>query len=434
MSNVRSSAADVVRQVLAGQSLADALPSALAKLPPNQHALLKALCFGTLRWFHRLEFILQQLAHRPIKNAQIHALALIGLHQLAFMAVKPHAAVAETVAAAGSKTWARPLLNALLRNFQRRREALETAADADFEAAVSHPAWLRRRLERDWPRQAAAILTANNRQPPMTLRVDLARIDRERYRNRLLDEGMTALPVAGVDSALILARAVPVEALPGFAEGLVSVQDAAAQLAASLMDLRPGQRVLDLCAAPGGKTLHLLESCSGFSEIVAVDISETRLARIRENLARAARKEAGVALICGDARSPADWWDGKPFDRILADVPCSATGVIRRHPDIKVLRREEDIAALVEGQQEILRQVWPLLAEGGRLVYATCSVLPEENEAQIRDFLQAHPEARCAPIEGAWGEDRRGGRQILTGGEPDMDGFFYACLEKCASS
>lgn len=432
MSNVRAIAAQVIRQVLAGQSLAEVLPPALTQVPAAQHPFFKALCFGTLRWYHRLEFILDQLLHRSIQDPEIHALALVGLHQLAFMTVKPHAAVSETVAA-GRKAWARSLLNALLRGYQRRREALEAAADADCEAAVSHPAWLRRRIEQAWPHQAQAILVANNRQPPMALRVNLARISREAYSQRLSDLGLVAHPVGTVDSALILEQPVPVAVLPGFAEGLVSVQDSAAQLAAPLLAVQPGQRVLDVCAAPGGKTLHILESCPQLEELVAVDSSPARLMRIRENLARA-KEMSRVRLICADAREPEAWWDGKPFDRILVDAPCSATGVIRRHPDIKVLRRESDVAASAALQREILAAVWPLLAEaGGLLLYATCSLLPEENEAQIQAFLKCHPDARCVAIEAPWGEATGCGRQILPGAQ-DMDGFFYARLEKCAGS
>lgn len=429
VNNVRACAAQVVGQVLAGQSLTEALPAALNRVPSAQHPFLKALCFSTLRWYHRLEFMRKRLLHRPIKDPQVGALVMVGLHQLAFMAVKPHAAVAETVAAA--KPWARSLINAVLRGYLRQQEALEAAADADYEAAVSHPAWLRHRIEQAWPKQAAAILAANNRHPPFSLRVNLARISREAYRQRLIDQGLVVRTVAAADSALILEQPVPVEGLPGFAEGLVSVQDAAAQLAAPLLALQPGQRVLDVCAAPGGKTLHILESCLELKEVVAIDVSRERLARIWENLSRAQASKA--RLLCGDARKPQDWWDGRPFDRILVDAPCTATGVVRRHPDIKLLRRESDVAALAQGQRAILDAVWPLLAPRGLLLYATCSLLPEENEVQIQAFLRDHPDARSVPIEAAWGEATGCGRQILPG-EQDMDGFFYARLEKCAGS
>lgn len=425
VSHVRALAARVVCQVLAGRSLSEVLPAALVGVPKAQHSFFKALCYGTLRWYPRLEFILGQLLRRPIKEADVHALALIGLHQLGHMAVKPHAAIAETVSAA--KPWAKSLVNGILRNYQRRREELEALADADYEAEFGHPCWLRRKIEQAWPKQAAAILTANNQQAPLVVRVNLKRISRQAYSDRLAKQGLSARPVAGVDTALVIEPPVPVENLPGFAQGLVSVQDAAAQLAAPLLVAQPGQRVLDVCAAPGGKTLHILESCPEIAELVAVDIAPKRLEKIQENLIRA--RLSKVSLRCGDARRPQDWWDGELFARILVDAPCTATGVIRRHPDIKLLRRESDLATLVRLQRDILEAVWPLLSVGGVLLYATCSLLPEENEAQIQAFLSAHPDARCVPIEAEWGAVTGCGRQIWPGG--DWDGFFYARLEKC---
>ncbi len=424
MSEVRARAAWLVRRVLAGQSLFEALPLALKGLPRSQHAFLKALGFGTVRWYHRLAFILRQLLHRPLRDKETHALALVGLYQLAFMAVKPYAAVAETVAAA--KPWAKPLINALLRSYQRQRKVLEALAEADYEASFSHPSWLRQKIEQAWPKQAQAILTANNQQPPFTVRVNLARVSRAVYAKQLRVQGLKARELDWVDSALIVEPAVLVEDLPGFAEGWVSVQDAAAQLAAPLLAVEPRQRVLDVCAAPGGKTLHLWESCPGLAELVALEIAQERLERVKENLSRGGADK--ITLICADARDPKSWWEGKLFDRILVDAPCTATGVIRRHPDIKLLRREQDIPSLALLQCEILTAIWPLLAPGGRLVYATCSLLPEENEEQVLTFLKTHADAREVPIEASWGGALKCGRQILPG--EDADGFFYACLEK----
>ncbi|BCX89758.1 16S rRNA (cytosine967-C5)-methyltransferase [Methylomarinovum tepidoasis] len=432
MSRLRRLAADVVRRVEEGQALDEALVAIVPQdLAGRDRAWVQAACYTTVRWYHRLDFILCQLLAKPLKDRRIRALALVGLAQLGHMAVKPHAAVAETVAAAGRrKAWARSLLNAVLRNYLRRRDELETAADADYEAAYSHPAWLRRRIEAAWPEEVLGILQANNRQAPMTLRVNLQRIEPDAYRRQLAQAGLDARPVPGVPSALVLSRPVPVEALPGFAEGWVSVQDAAAQLAASLLDLRPGQRVLDLCAAPGGKSAHMLEICPGLAELVAVDAVAERLEKVRENLRRG-RFDTPVTLVCGDARRPRDWWGGRPFDRILIDAPCSATGVIRRHPDIKLLRRDADIAALACTQAEMLAACWPLLRAGGRLVYATCSILPEENAGQLAAFLSAREDARVIPLEADWGRESGPGRQILPG-EREMDGFYYACLERCA--
>ncbi len=431
MSRLRRIAAEMVLQVTQGRALDEALTPALAGLRDRERAWVQAACYTTVRWYHRLDFILGRLLDRPLKDRRIHSLALVGLAQLSRMAVKPHAAVAETVAAAGRrKPWARSLLNAVLRSYLRRRDELEAAADRDDEAAYSHPAWLRRRIEAAWPQAAVGVLEANNRQPPMTLRVNLQRQGRETYRQHLARAGFEASPVPALPSALILTRPVPVTALPGFAEGWVSVQDAAAQLAAFLLDLQPGQRVLDLCAAPGGKTVHILETCPGVAELVAVDGDGERLQRVRENLRRWGG-DAPVTLICGDALRPRDWWDGRPFDRILVDAPCSATGVIRRHPDIKLLRRETDIASLARTQAEILQACWPLLAEGGTLVYATCSVLPEENAEVVTAFLAAHRDARALPVAASWGRESGPGRQILPG-EQDMDGFYYARIRRCA--
>jgi 16S rRNA (cytosine967-C5)-methyltransferase len=423
VSEVRARAAWLVSRVLAGQSLSKALPLALKGLPKSQHALLKALGLGTVRWYPRLAFLLRQLLHHPIQDKETYALALVGLHQLAFMAVKPHAAVAETVAAA--KPWAKPLINALLRNYQRRQEALEALAEADYEASLSHPSWLRHKIEQAWPKEAQTILSLNNQHPPFTVRVNLARIPRALYAKHLKAQGFKVRELKWVDSALIVEPAVPVEDLPSFAQGWVSVQDASAQLAAPLLAVEPGQRVLDVCAAPGGKTLHLWESCPGLAELVAVEIAEERLERLKENLSRGGAK---VTLICADARDPKSWWNGRLFDRILVDAPCTATGVIRRHPDIKLLRRAQDVLAFALLQRQILDAIWPLLAPGGRLVYATCSLLPEENEEQVLAFLKAHADAKEVPIEASWGRRLKCGRQILP--REDADGFFYACLEK----
>ena len=428
MSQVRHLAARVVVQVLGGKSLDDTLPPLLERTDPKDRALLQAISYTTVRWYHRLHFILRRLLNKPLKDREIQALALVGLAQLSKMEVKPHAAVSETVAAAGRKTWAKGLLNALLRNYLRRHEELERAADQDYEAAFSHPAWLRRRIERAWPRQAGEILVANNRQPPMVLRVNLTRISREDYVRILQDTGIEAMPLAQVASAVKLAHTVAVTGLPGFAEGLVSVQDGAAQLAAPLLELQAGQRVLDVCAAPGGKTMHILEHCPEVGEVVALDIDPGRLARVRENLDRLGR-DLPVKLLCGDARDPESWWDGRPFHRILLDAPCSGTGVIRRHPDIKLLRRDGDISALARLQGQILTAVWRLLAPGGMLLYATCSILPEENARQMEDFAVRHPDARPVAIGAGWGVSSGLGRQILPG---EMDGFYYARMGKCA--
>jgi len=426
--NTRALAADALRRVtVEGQSLTAALDDILPGITQhNDRAFVQALCFGVARWYFRLDFILRQLAAKPIRDEQIRLLALLGLYQLEYTRVKPHAAVAETVEAAGGKRWAKPLLNGVLRSYQRERERLLALAALDESAASAHPPWLIGRIRASWPDDCAALLEQANQPPPMTLRVNHRQGGREDYLERLREAGLAAQACRFAPTGLTLESPVATERLPGFAQGRISVQDEAAQLAADLLDLRPGLRVLDVCAAPGGKTLHILESQPDLAEVVALDIAPERLGRIRENLARAGLQ---ATVLRGDAARPQDWWDGRPFDRILLDAPCSATGVIRRHPDIKLLRRPEDIAQLQDLQRRILASIWPLLAEGGLLLYATCSILQEENEQQVAGFLSRHPEAKEAPITADWGRPGVCGRQILSG-EQGMDGFYYARLAK----
>jgi len=373
-----------------------------------------------------LDYILSQLLDKPLKDAEVKALALVGLYQLRYMRVKPHAAVSETVLAARKKPWAKSLINAVLRTYLREQEELEHKADKNQVAALSHPDWLIKQIERDWPEQALNIFLENNLQPPMVLRVNLAKVGREQYLQLLTGQNIEAEIVSFCPSAIKLDKPVPVDILPGFADGLVSVQDTAAQLAAGLLDVRPGHRVLDVCAAPGGKAAHILESQPQLKELVAVDIDESRMHRVSENCQRL---KLQATLVVGDAGNPSSWWDGKPFNRILLDAPCSALGVIRRHPDIKLLRRAEDIQQLQALQQSILKAVWPLLASGGLMVYATCSILKQENERQVKAFLAEHNDAVELPIDADWGTSGACGRQIFTG-ESAMDGFYYACISK----
>ncbi len=433
--NTRLVAARVLSRVLQdGQSLTSALDQAFSGMEATKdRAFIQALCYGVCRQFHRLDFILSQLLDKPLKDAEVKALALVGLYQLNFMRVKPHAAVSETVLAARKKPWAKSLLNAVLRTYLREQEGLENKAEKFQSAAVSHPALLINQIEQDWPDQAPQILLENNLQPPLVLRINLAKTSREQYLQLLTEQEIAAEAVSFCPSAIRLEKPVPVDLLPGFAEGLASVQDAAAQLAAALLAVQPGQRVLDVCAAPGGKTAHILESQPQLAELVAVDIDAARMQRVSENLQRL---KLSAKLVVGDAATPSAWWDGKLFDRILLDAPCSALGVIRRHPDIKVLRRAEDIAQLQALQKTILQAVWPLLASGGVMLYATCSILKQENEQQIQAFLTLNPDAIELPLfpdamESApeWGVAGVCGRQIITG-EATMDGFYYAKIGK----
>ncbi|MEI7993868.1 MAG: 16S rRNA (cytosine(967)-C(5))-methyltransferase RsmB [Methylococcaceae bacterium] len=426
--NSRLIAARVLSRVLQdGQSLTAALESALQTVESGKdRAFVQALCYGVCRTYHRLDFILSKLLDKPLKDTDVKALALTGLYQLKYMRVKPHAAVSETVLAARKKPWAKALINALLRRYLREQDILEQIADTVQVAAVSHPDWLIKQIEQDWPQQAQQIFLENNQQPPMTLRVNLTRSSTDEYLQQLRGMDIEAEAVSFCPSAIILDKPVAVDLLPGFADGLVSVQDTAAQLAAGLLDVQAGHRVLDVCAAPGGKAAHILEHQPQLKELVAVDVDASRMQRVSDTLQRL---KLSATLVVGDAAKPEDWWDGQLFDRILLDAPCSALGVIRRHPDIKLLRRAGDIKPLQVLQLNILNAVWPLLAPGGVMLYATCSILKQENEQQIDAFLAEHPDAVELPIDVHWGFEGSHGRQIMTG-ESAMDGFYYALIRK----
>ncbi|MGE5240926.1 MAG: 16S rRNA (cytosine(967)-C(5))-methyltransferase RsmB [Bacteroidota bacterium] len=432
--NARAAAARTVAEVVARARYLDtALAQTLASLPVAQArdaALIQEMTYGVLRWFHELETVAALFLTKPLKekDRDIQGLLLIGLYQLRHMRVAKHAAVTETVdaAAALKKPWAKSLLNACLRSYLREEARAQAAIAAAPAAAFSHPAWLIDALRGDWPEDWRAILAANNERPPLVLRVNRHRLTREQYLARLAGGGIPAAALPALPDAIRLETPVAVDALPGFAQGEVSVQDGAAQLAAVLLDAQAGERVLDACAAPGGKTGHLLERTPGLAELVALDREPARVALIEENLARLG---VTATVVTGDATDPRAWWDGRQFDRILADVPCSATGVIRRHPDIKVRRQPQDLPKLLETQTRILESLWPLLKPGGKLLYVTCSILTAENEKQMAAFLARHPEAAEDGLPLTAGVARVVGRQILPG-ESGMDGFYYACLHK----
>jgi 16S rRNA (cytosine967-C5)-methyltransferase len=425
--NSRLVAANIIVKVLTGKSLTAALEEAWSQVDDMQDkAFIQALCYGTIRQYYRLEFILNQLVNKPIKDKdiQIKALALLGLYQLNYMRVKDHAAVSETVAVMKKKQWAKSLLNAVLRRYLREQDELEALADK--HVAYAHPDWMIKAVKADWESEGKQILLENNQAPPMSLRVNKRFCQRDDYLKLLAEQEIAANALEFSAQGIILTEPVMVDKLPNFAAGWVSVQDAAAQLAAELLDAKPGDSVLDVCAAPGGKTAHILEYQPEIKSILAIDIDDKRLARVNENLTRLG---LDASLLAADATQPESWWDGAVFERILLDAPCSALGVVRRHPDIKLLRRSEDIAQLKALQQEILQAVWKLLAPGGILLYATCSILKQENESQIEQFLQQHDDAQELPIEAGWGVNRPFGRQILTGSH-FMDGFYYARLQK----
>jgi 16S rRNA (cytosine967-C5)-methyltransferase len=422
---VRAAAATLVARVVRERIDADdALAAAPEAVAQRDAPLLAALVFGVLRWHHRLERQCSRLLTKPLKPGQLELAALlrIGLLQLQHMRIPEHAAVSATVdaAAAIGQRSAAPLVNAVLRRYQRERAELDGALAADPEVRFSHPQWLLAELERDWPADWQRICDANNAAAPMWLRVNTRKGQRDEYLEKLRAAGIAARASPVVATAVVLESPQAVDDLPGFAAGEVSVQDVAAQRAAEFLDLAPGQRVLDACAAPGGKTGHILEACPGLDAVWALDRDPARLARVRDNLARLGLE---AKIVAGDATRPEAWWDGRPFDRILLDAPCSAVGVIRRHPDIKILRRAEDVARAVELQAALLHALWPLLRPGGRLVYATCSVLRRENDAQIAAFTAA-----SGAVE-APGTEAPGRCQTLPG-DAEGDGFYYACLQK----
>ena len=404
-------AARALAQVRAGRSLNEAL-SALADQPTVARAAAQDIIYGVLRAYGRGDFILGRLMARPLTHEETQALLLAALYRLETRPGAEPMVVDQAVAAAGELVngTLKPVVNGVLRNFLRQRDSLLTEVQGDDVARHQHPAWwlsrLRRAFRDDWP----GIVAAGNMAPPMTLRVNTRRISVSDYLDKLQALGASAEKVGS--AGLRLAMPMGVERLPGFADGWVSVQDAGAQRAAELLDPPHGARVLDACAAPGGKTAHLLERAD--VSVVALDIDATRARRISDNLGRLGLT---AEVRAADCLTVDDWWDGQMFDAILADVPCSASGVARRHPDIKTLRRESDIRVLARTQTAILDTLWRLLKSGGRMLYATCSVFGEENEGQIDAFLVRQTDARRIAEE-RWLPDAA------------HDGFYYALLEK----
>ncbi|MCP1728072.1 16S rRNA (cytosine967-C5)-methyltransferase [Natronospira proteinivora] len=429
--DTRARAAELIHAVMAEQaSLSDRLPRARQGLSARDGALLQALVFGTLRQGPRLEWILGRLLDKPLRKRDriINAVMLLGLHQLVATRVPTHAALSETVEAARAlgRPRAAGLVNAVLRRFQREKEALWEAAEAVPTARWQHPEWLIRQCQSDWPGDWEGILAAGNAPPPMILRVNQQQGGRDAFLARLAEADIEARPGPHAPDAVWLSQPCSVDQLPGFAEGLFSVQDESAQQVAGLMQLAPGQRVLDACAAPGGKTAHMLESCPDIAHMLALDVDPDRLGRVRENLDRLG---LSADIRAGDVAHPESWWDGESFDRILLDVPCSGTGVIRRHPDIKYLRRSNDAAGLAEKQAAILAGAWSMLAPGGRLLYTTCSIFRQENEGVLERFLAAQPDALPQSLTLPAAVPAGPGIQYLPridGG----DGFYYGALEK----
>ena len=429
--NVRALAAKALNQVVEkGQSLSNVLPPLQQDLSPKDKALLQVLCYGVLRTLPRLDFFCRSLMQKPLKGKQrdLHFLILVGFYQLLYTRIPSHAAVGETVN--GAKALKKPalkgMINGVLRNFLREQQGLIEKADQQPALQYCHPSWLVKRLQAAYGEALAAeIMHENNQQAPMWLRVNALHHNREQYQALLTEAQLNSSSIDDNDNALRLEKATDVYKLPGFTEGWVSVQDAAAQLAAHYLDAQPGDLVLDACAAPGGKTVHSLELQPKIKKMVAVDVDAKRLLRVQENLDRL---KLQATVIHGDASQPDSWWKGELFDRILCDAPCSATGVIRRHPDIRWLRRDSDIAELVALQKSILHALWDKLKPGGILLYATCSILPDENDLQIKSFLESESDASLIPLSAKYNSLDKG-RQLLPN-EQGMDGFYYAKLQK----
>jgi 16S rRNA (cytosine967-C5)-methyltransferase len=423
-------AALAVRAVLEGAALPAALDANIGRDAGPARAFVQELAYGTLRHHGTLDAIVRAIADRPIPDRRIAALVEVALYQLEHTRQPPFAVVDQAVAAAAAMAnpGAKGLVNALLRRFLRERAHVLARIASDPVARWSHPRWWIARVRADWPHDWPSILDAGNARPPLALRVNRRRVDREALIARFAGEGIEAR--AEGDAGVVVAAPRPVAALPGFAEGAFSVQDLGAQLAAPLLDATNGMRVLDACAAPGGKTAHVLERAD--VAMTALDSDAARLARVRDNLARLGLAGPGVHVVEGDAAHPEAWWDGRPYDRVLADVPCTASGVARRHPDAKWLRRPTDVAAFAGVQRAILDALWPLLARGGVLLYATCSVFREENEARVAEFASRHPDALREPLTFPAGVRCSGGQLLPS---PDtaghnQDGFFYARLRK----
>ncbi len=402
-------------------SLTRLLPEAQERVAVSEQAQLQAWIFGWCRWSHELEGLVGQLLQKPLKpkDQDVYLLMQLGVFQLKYTPTADHAAVDETVKVIKrlKKPWARGVVNAVLRNYQRQSELLHESLSETQR--YSHPAWLLEIIRTDWPEQWQTVCLANNEQGPMWLRVNRLQGSLDSYQARLGEQSMEASTLIDVPHALLLEKAVPVSALPGFEQGDVSIQDGAAQMAEQLLGkfVPEGGRLLDACAAPGGKTAHAAES-GRYASIVAIDRDEVRLKSVHSTLQRL-NLETQVNVVSGDATQPTSWWDNQPFNAILLDAPCSGTGVIRRHPDIKLLRRASDIENLVALQAQLLDALWSTLAPGGVLLYATCSIFKDENERQIERFLQRNSQASLLDQV----------RQILPG-ERGMDGFFYAAIKK----
>lgn len=423
----------VTRVVQDGSSLGELLPLAQDKLSARDAALLQELVFGVTRWSGRLDCELGLLLKKPLrrKDSDVNVLLWQALYELQYMRSPDYAVVNAYTDLTSKlrKKWAKALVNGVLRQFLRRQTELTEKADKLDAGRSSLPDWIYQQFKSDWPEQIDEIVDAGNTKAPLVLRVNQLQCSRADYTRQLEQAWSDTEQNCHIgelgQSSVVLQSSARVTSLPGFEQGLFSVQDSAAQLAAELVAPQPGQRILDACAAPGGKTCHLLELQSE-CEVTAIDSSEKRMLRVKENLQRL---KLGANCICADAAELDSWWDREPYDSVLLDAPCSALGVLRRHPDIRLLRRESDIDDLVELQQRLLSSLWRTVKPGGKLVYVTCSILKRENEQQMIRFLSANDDAVDQPIDADWGHACQAGRQILPG-QHEADGFYYAIIRK----
>lgn len=430
VSFARQASLKTLKQVFSGQSLSVVQAQTIDTLEDKRdRGLANEVVNGVLRWRWQLEYIVSQLLAKPLKSKDIDVqlILLMSLYELMECRTPDYAIINEAVELVRKtgKKWAASLVNAVLRRFTREKDVL-LASIIEDQFKYSHPAWMVERIKKDWPEKWQQILEANNQRPAFWLRVNQRLSNVSKYQVLLTENEIESEVSTLAAQALKLHKGIDVRLLPGFAEGVISVQDAGAQLAAELLNVEENHKVLDLCAAPGGKTCHILEKNSALKGMVAVEVDERRMQRVIENLQRL-KLEAD--LVVADASDYQQWWDGESFDRILIDAPCSASGVIRRHPDIKSLRRETDIEPLVKLQAEILLSAWHMLAVGGELLYVTCSVFKDENQHQIARFLSEHPDATEIKIAESWGESCEYGRQLLPG-EQDADGFYFSRLIK----
>lgn len=426
ISKMRTSAVYILKEViLRGHSLNAS----------QQPALIQELCYGVLRWYWQLNGIADMLLQHPLKakDQDLKIVIMLGIYQLMYMRIAAHAALNETVNVARElkKPWAVKFINGVLREFQRQQNTLQEKINNSVVLKYAHPKWLIKLLQQAWTTQWQEILSANNERAPMILRVNRLKISREDYLQELIQAEIKTTAITHTTAGIMLEKPCDVAQLPGFNAGWVSVQDSAAQLAAELLELKPGLSVLDACAAPGGKTTHILETEPDLKQLTILEVDPERLQKITSNLQRLGfnTDDSRLILRCADANKTADWWNQKYFDRILIDAPCSGTGVIRRHPDIKLLRRSEDIANFAQQQMTLLNNLWPLLKPGGILLYATCSILPQENVEVVQEFLRQHSDAKEIPIQVPWGISMKPGRQLF----PQInshDGFYYAKIIK----